>query len=156
MLRRRNAATSPAPARCCWWRTKTRCAPSPRGRCATRATTCWRPTPARPRWRYWSQEAPIDLLVTGHAKGAVTAGRQIQELKIDVPMIAITHCESAKRTQQFPEAAEGFLRSEEPRVGKGCVSTCRSRWAPYSYKKKQPTHIVNSQSRKEYAERLTN
>src|SRR3546814_458235 len=30
-------------------------------------------------------------------------------------------------------------RSEERRVGKECVSTCRSRWSPY-YKKK---HIVN-------------
>src|SRR3546814_14932197 len=28
-------------------------------------------------------------------------------------------------------------RSEERRVGKGSVSTCRSRWAPYHYKKKQ-------------------
>src|SRR3546814_18839949 len=27
-------------------------------------------------------------------------------------------------------------RSEERRVGKECVSTCRSRWAPYHYKKK--------------------
>src|SRR3546814_11586458 len=68
---------------------------------------------------------PDILLVSGHAKGAVTAGRQIQELKIDVPMIAITHCESAKLTQQFPEAAEGILcttqwaaRSEESREGK--------------------------------------
>src|SRR3546814_11512740 len=26
--------------------------------------------------------------------------------------------------------------SEERRVGKECVSTCRSRWAPYHYKKK--------------------
>src|SRR3546814_15719171 len=26
-------------------------------------------------------------------------------------------------------------RSEERRVGKTCVSTCRSRWAPYIYKK---------------------
>src|SRR3546814_13779727 len=25
-------------------------------------------------------------------------------------------------------------RSEERRVGKGCVSTCRSRWSPYNYK----------------------
>src|SRR3546814_14474330 len=25
--------------------------------------------------------------------------------------------------------------SEEQRVGQGCVSTCRSRWAPYTYKK---------------------
>src|SRR3546814_12152066 len=26
-------------------------------------------------------------------------------------------------------------RSEERRVGKACVSTCRSRWSPYHYKK---------------------
>src|SRR3546814_4055319 len=26
--------------------------------------------------------------------------------------------------------------SEERRVGKECVSTCRSRWSPYHYKKK--------------------
>src|SRR3546814_13128775 len=26
-------------------------------------------------------------------------------------------------------------RSEERRVGKECVSTCRSRWSPYPYKK---------------------
>ena len=28
-------------------------------------------------------------------------------------------------------AAQGKLRSEERRVGKECVSTCRSRWSPY-------------------------
>src|SRR3546814_12409694 len=28
-------------------------------------------------------------------------------------------------------------RSEERRVGKECVSTCRSRWSPYHEKKKQ-------------------
>src|SRR3546814_11487180 len=28
------------------------------------------------------------------------------------------------------------LRSEERRVGKECVSTCRSRWSPVHYKKK--------------------
>src|SRR3546814_17694629 len=28
-----------------------------------------------------------------------------------------------------------FLRSEERRVGKECVSTCRSRWSPYHEKK---------------------
>src|SRR3546814_14026644 len=27
-------------------------------------------------------------------------------------------------------------RSEERRVGKECVSTCRTRWSPYHYKKK--------------------
>src|SRR3546814_15343014 len=28
-------------------------------------------------------------------------------------------------------AVRGRLRSEERRVGKECVSTCRSRWSPY-------------------------
>src|SRR3546814_13480375 len=28
-----------------------------------------------------------------------------------------------------------LARSEERRVGKECVSTCRSRWSPYHYKK---------------------
>src|SRR3546814_20070857 len=31
-------------------------------------------------------------------------------------------------------------RSEERRVGKECVSTCRSRWSPYQYKKKKNQH----------------
>ena len=39
---------------------------------------------------------PDLLLVSGHSKGAATAARQIKELKINVPMIAMTHCEAAK------------------------------------------------------------
>src|SRR3546814_16758632 len=31
---------------------------------------------------------------------------------------------------------QAYLRSEERRVGKGCVRTCRPRWTPYNYKKK--------------------
>src|SRR3546814_16151777 len=33
-----------------------------------------------------------------------------------------------------------LLRSEERRVGKECVSTCRSRWSTYHYKKKKINH----------------
>src|SRR3546814_16476593 len=33
----------------------------------------------------------------------------------------------------------GSERSEERRVGKECVSTCRSRWSPYHYNKKKFT-----------------
>src|SRR3546814_21161928 len=36
-------------------------------------------------------------------------------------------------------------RSEERRVGKECVSTCRSRWSPYHYKKKKHTAIIQKQ-----------
>src|SRR3546814_14029119 len=38
-------------------------------------------------------------------------------------------------------------RSEERRVGKECVSTCRSGWSPYHYKKK---HIVSLQTHNQY------
>src|SRR3546814_16220828 len=33
-------------------------------------------------------------------------------------------------------------RSEERRVGKECVSTCRSRWSPYHSQKKLTTPII--------------
>src|SRR3546814_11866062 len=36
-----------------------------------------------------------------------------------------------------PADLGGRLRSEERRVGKECVSTCRSRWSPDHYKKKK-------------------
>src|SRR3546814_17904224 len=35
----------------------------------------------------------------------------------------------------------GAVRSEERRVGKECVSTCRSRWSPYYYKKNTIRYI---------------
>src|SRR3546814_19568032 len=34
-----------------------------------------------------------------------------------------------------------IIRSEERRVGKECVSTCRTRWSRYHYKKKKITYI---------------
>src|SRR3546814_15616329 len=41
------------------------------------------------------------------------------------------HREEHSREQQGrPDVVEA-LRSEERRVGKECVSTCRSRWSPY-------------------------
>src|SRR3546814_20026197 len=36
--------------------------------------------------------------------------------------------------------AGDFIRSEERRVGKECVSPCRSRWSPYHTKKNLKTH----------------
>ena len=52
---------------------------------------------------------PDILVISGHSKGAATAARQIKELKIDVPMIAMTHCEAAKVIKNFGKATEGFL-----------------------------------------------
>src|SRR3546814_20458382 len=54
---------------------------------------------------------------------------------------------------QQGEADAAAARSEERRVGKECVSTCRSRWSPYPYKKNtvnnyNNTHLHNINSKK--------
>jgi branched-chain amino acid transport system substrate-binding protein len=52
---------------------------------------------------------PDLLVISGHSKGAATAARQIKELKIDTPMIAMTHCESAKIVKTFGDSTNGYL-----------------------------------------------
>jgi branched-chain amino acid transport system substrate-binding protein len=49
---------------------------------------------------------PDILVVSGHEKGAVLAVRQVAELRVDVPMLALTHCDSAQITDKFGKAAE--------------------------------------------------
>lgn len=56
---------------------------------------------------------PDVLIVSGHSKGAATAVRQIGEMKIKVPMVAVTHCEAADVTGKFPDSAEGVLCSTQ-------------------------------------------
>ena len=52
---------------------------------------------------------PDLLLVSGHSKGAATAGRQITEMKIATPMIAMTHCESSKLVTKYGAGVDDFL-----------------------------------------------
>src|SRR3546814_7107396 len=58
----------------------------------------------------------------------------------DLPLSFFRTTESYSRlstiasTIQGPSPAKAFSRSEERRVGKECVSTCRSRWSPYHSK----------------------
>ncbi|MFO0996113.1 MAG: amino acid ABC transporter substrate-binding protein [Alphaproteobacteria bacterium] len=59
---------------------------------------------------------PDVLLVSGHAMGAATATRQIADAKVDVPVLAMTHCDSAQIAEKFGSAAEYTL--------------CASQWAP--------------------------
>src|SRR3546814_12724688 len=49
------------------------------------------------------------------------------------------HCHISHHTTNNnteTDGGGGLMRSEERRVGKECVSTCRSRWSPYHSKKK--------------------
>ena len=56
---------------------------------------------------------PDVLIVSGHSKGAATAVRQIGEQNINVPMVAMTHCEAADVTGKFGATADDILCSTQ-------------------------------------------
>lgn len=59
---------------------------------------------------------PDLLVVSGHSKGAALAIRQLSDLRVDVPMLAMTHCDAAQVIDKFGTDAEYTL--------------CASQWAP--------------------------
>ncbi len=52
---------------------------------------------------------PDMLVVSGHSKGAATAARQLKEMKVGTPMVAMTHCEAAKIISKFGAATNDIL-----------------------------------------------
>ena len=59
---------------------------------------------------------PDALIVSGHSKGAALAVRQTAQMKVDVPMLAITHCEAADVIGKFG--------------GNANYTLCATQWAP--------------------------
>src|SRR3546814_19996223 len=62
----------------------------------------------------------------------VVDGGGVAIIPLDVAYAILARTEAGIR-----KIFEVKRRSDERRVGKECVSTCRSGWAPYHYKKKQ-------------------
>src|SRR3546814_14575281 len=78
-----------------------------------------------------------DILCLQEVNGQEVA-RQPRRLRALERLIAGTPYAGYHRT-----ATTGRDRSEERRVGKECVSTCRSRWSPYHSNNKIPQHHKN-------------
>ncbi|HEX3098793.1 MAG TPA: amino acid ABC transporter substrate-binding protein [Usitatibacter sp.] len=49
---------------------------------------------------------PDVLVVSGHDKGATLAVRQVSQAQVNVPMLALTHCDSAQIAEKQGKAAE--------------------------------------------------
>ncbi len=49
---------------------------------------------------------PDVLVISGHEKGALTAINQIKSLQVYVPILAMTHCDSAQIAEKLGDAAE--------------------------------------------------
>jgi len=59
---------------------------------------------------------PDLMVISGHSKGAALGIRQMAEMKVNVPMLAMTHCDAADIIGKFGSDAEYTL--------------CASQWAP--------------------------
>src|SRR3546814_16593256 len=72
-----------------------------------------------------------------HCHGRNTVGQgngELDTLRAAIGTVAARMDAGRRRTQAFPyddPIADAVTRSEERRVGKECVSTCRSRWSTY-------------------------
>lgn len=56
---------------------------------------------------------PDVLVISGHEKGALTAISQIKALKVYVPILAMTHCDSAQIAEKLGDAAEYALCAQQ-------------------------------------------
>src|SRR3546814_14225490 len=81
---------------------------------------------------------PPDLITVGVAGSClVDRAPVVGRLESRKALWAVVGNRVPANLRQFPaRLVETVARSEERRVGKECVSTCRSRWSQYHKKKK--------------------
>src|SRR3546814_16173740 len=100
----------------------------------------------------WSSDVcSSDLSIGGNSFAAIKAASQLQQECSDkISVVDVFKNPTIHSLARMIELERGHntnislipiqttgKRSEERRVGKECVSTCRSRWTPYHKKKKQ-------------------
>ncbi len=56
---------------------------------------------------------PDLLVVSGHERGALTAVSQIEAMKVHVPIVAMTHCDSAQVAEKLGKAAEHIFCAKQ-------------------------------------------
>src|SRR3546814_15307809 len=111
-------------------------------------TTLFRPLEGR------AGQAALPRRGDDRARGAQTLARD-RRVRRDEPGQTQVHGQTRDLLNLVVgEIGRDLNRSEERRVGKECVSTCRSRWSPYHSKKQRntqeqdTTHIVTKPAAK--------
>ena len=90
---------------------------------------------------------PDILVVSGHAKGATLVTRQMEEMRVDVPMLAITHCDSADIIGNFGAAAATVLAAT-PLVDSIDRWTGGEAWIPEAFSLAQLDRAVRESGRR--------
>src|SRR3546814_10363696 len=94
---------------------------------------------------FFKQKTAYEMRISDWSSDVCSSDLQDHENETKMHLAALSARPAACRLSRYltPErgcacvaAARDVVRSEERRVGKECVSTCRSRWQPYNYKNK--------------------
>src|SRR3546814_18003440 len=99
--------------------------------------------------RYQSFDPPCGEAIGRWQRAALTEGPMARCRPPPPPPTAVVPLPIASRQGgsewqlTTPKRTGAIRRSEERRVGKECVSQCRSRWSQYPYKKKQQCNNMN-------------
>src|SRR3546814_14023898 len=95
----------------------------------------------------WSSDVCSSDLIAFAAPATVPPGTGVQTAfgnnELDTDVSANRHPGRDTGVGIHPRWHIQRQRSEERRVGKECVSTCRSRWSPYHYNKKQEHNAIH-------------
>src|SRR3546814_13374195 len=107
----------------------------------------------------WSSDVcSSDLRISGDWLGAAQQFGKASDLAATLPHSRLSYLGRQVRCLLDHRGADGvreeildLVRSEERRVGKECVSTCRSRWSPdHSKKKYKRAHTMKSSTNKKH------
>src|SRR3546814_3075111 len=100
------------------------------------------------RFFFFKQKTAYEMRISDWSSDVCSSDLLLTAVLLDAPALGLTHWGRAKLMHRAGEYAvssavaarrcDGTWRSEERRVGKECVSTCRSRCSPYHSKKNTP------------------
>src|SRR3546814_18225167 len=77
-------------------------------------------------------KTPVELLELIESMREASGGKPVGfKLCVGNTIEFVSICKAMAETGMMPDFIPADGRSEERRVGKECVSTCKSRWSPY-------------------------
>src|SRR3546814_12557430 len=83
-----------------------------------------------PREQTWDAPRHVAALVEKLRPHIPSIKAVQQALGLEAEFVCILYIRNERPALHFDRAILAVVRSEERRVGKECVSTCRSRWSP--------------------------
>src|SRR3546814_15375255 len=85
---------------------------------------------AQAQWAAYVMDKYVVALVDAYQLSGVERARELMPIVIDKCLPYISPVSPDRIGKVDPPSDETYVRSEERRVGKECVSTCRFRWSP--------------------------